>query len=184
MVAIWSGLEHGEQNRPRSVCRTHRSLELMALPPAPTADMNEWRQRWRARTKAAARPRSRNRTRTKNKRARPRPAGRCSTPSTGAPTRRSDSATPAILRHLRHCISAGDPSRAHVRTRSAEALGARGLYCGQARTRSRIERYSYPISAYTMRRYTPLVSQSRTRRGWRRRCLNCDELRRLKRFER
>jgi hypothetical protein len=26
MVAIWSGLEHGEQDRPWSVCRTHRFL--------------------------------------------------------------------------------------------------------------------------------------------------------------
>jgi hypothetical protein len=91
-VAIWSGLEHGEQDRSRSACRTHRSLEPMALPHAPTADVNERRQRWRARTRAAARPKSRNRTRTKNKRAKPRPLGRCSTQSKGAPTRSSGSA--------------------------------------------------------------------------------------------
>jgi hypothetical protein len=48
MLAIWSGLEHGEQVRPRSACRTRRSLEPMALPHAPTGEMNERRQRWRA----------------------------------------------------------------------------------------------------------------------------------------
>ena len=32
MVAIWPGLEHGEQDRLRSACSTHGSLEPMALP--------------------------------------------------------------------------------------------------------------------------------------------------------